>query len=115
GEAAVRVDAEDVIALRGTGRVKRAVLRKGDGTQSLKIDAVAVAIPQSPAFELVAQAGAALRYAPENGYAVGGDDRGRAAEGVWASGECTGMPFDPDALVSSAVRVAADVSEALAR
>jgi sarcosine oxidase, subunit alpha len=114
GEAAIRVDAAQVIAIRGTGRVKRAVIRQGDGTQTLKIDAVAVAIPPAPAFELPAQAGATVRYDPENGYAVVGDDRGRAAEGVWACGECTGMPFVPEALVSAALRVAADVGDALA-
>lgn len=115
GDGAIRVDAAKVVSLRGSGRVKGAVVRQGDGTRSLKIDAVAVAVPGAPAFELPAQAGAVVQYDPERGYRVICDDRGRAAEGVWASGECTAMPFDPDALVSAALRVAADVGEALAR
>ena len=38
-----------------------------------------------------------------------------AAEGVWAAGECTGAPFDPEAITRQARRVAEDVIASLRR
>jgi sarcosine oxidase subunit alpha len=74
---------------------------------------IAAALPGSPSFEVAAQAGANVKLDAHSGYAVACDDDGRCAEGVWATGECTGVPFDPEAIVKQAERVAGDVAGAL--
>ena len=57
--------------------------------------------------------GPGVRFDELSGYAVSCNERGRAADGVWAVGECTGIPFDPERIVAQAERVAADVEKAL--
>jgi sarcosine oxidase subunit alpha len=74
---------------------------------------VALALPGAPAFELCAQAGAEVRFDAALGYVVVTDEHGRAAPSVWAAGECTGKPFDPEGLRAEGQRVAADLAAAL--
>jgi sarcosine oxidase subunit alpha len=111
--AAVRIPSADVAGIQGTSRVRGVVVRGGRGDRSVEVDVVAVAVPGAPSFEVAAQAGAGVRFEALAGYAVNCDDRGRAAEGVWAVGECTGIPFDPIAIEAMAGRLADDVGRAL--
>ena len=114
GEGRVlRIAGADVAGIKGTSRVRGLVVRGARGDRTLEVDVVAVAAPGAPAFEVAAQAGAGVRFEPHAGYALNCDDRGRAAEGVWAVGECTGIPFDPVAIEAAALRVAEDVKRAL--
>jgi sarcosine oxidase subunit alpha len=127
GDAPIlRFAPEAVIDVRGVGGVRAITVREGphDGGSAPELPAegslathavavVALALPGAPAFELCAQAGAEVRFDPAIGYAVITDDHGRAAAGVWAAGECTGKPFDPEALRAEGQRVAADLAAAL--
>ncbi|HSN97143.1 MAG TPA: FAD-dependent oxidoreductase, partial [Candidatus Nanopelagicales bacterium] len=113
---AARVPVSSLTEVRGSSEVRGAILEEGAPPRRRTVKAVAVALaaPGAPAFEVAAQAGAEARYAKGVGYAVHVDDRGRAAEGVWAVGECTGAPADVGAILESARIVAADVQAALA-
>lgn len=106
---AVKVPAASVVSIKGTSRVRELYLRDAKGARTVDVEIVALAAPGAPSFEVAEQAGAAVVFDPAFGYAVRADERGRAAEGVWAAGECTGAPFDPDAIARQARRVAEDV------
>jgi sarcosine oxidase subunit alpha len=108
-----RVPVDHAVAVHGTAGVNKLELREGDTTRKVKVASIALALPGAPAFELAAQAGAETRFDPARGYAVVTDDRGRAGEGLWAAGECTGRDFDPEALMREGELVAASVLEAL--
>jgi sarcosine oxidase subunit alpha len=110
----VRVPGASVASIKGTSRVKGLIVRGDKGERAVDVDVVAVAVQGAPSFEVAAQAGAGVRFEPHAGYVLNCDDRGRAAEGVWAAGECTGIRFDPEAIESMAERVAEDAGRALA-
>ncbi|MEZ4295903.1 MAG: 2Fe-2S iron-sulfur cluster-binding protein [Polyangiaceae bacterium] len=114
GERPTRIPSADVVSFKGTSRVREVYVRDAKGGRSIPADVVATAVPGAPSFEVAAQAGADVRFDPACGYAVACDERGRAAPSVWATGECTGAPFDPEAIAAQAERVAADVRAALA-
>ena len=109
----LRVAPADVVDVRGTGGVRAITVRENGVLATHRIAVVALALPGAPAFELAAQAGAEARFDGVLGYVVVVDERGRAGEGLWAAGECTGKPFAPDALRAEAERVAADMLAAL--
>jgi sarcosine oxidase subunit alpha len=111
---AARVQLGDVVRVEGSSRVRAVVVKNGTKTRAIKVDTLAVAAPCAPSFEVVEQAGAATRYVPGVGYAVVCDERGRAAEGVWAVGECTGRPLDGEAFAKDAETIAEDVLRSLA-
>jgi sarcosine oxidase subunit alpha len=100
-----RVAEADLEAVVGRSRAEGVRVRRG---KKVAAAVVAVATPLAPAFEIAAQAGAAVRRTP-SGYAVVADERGRAGGALWAVGECTGAPFDPAALVEAARRAARDI------
>jgi sarcosine oxidase subunit alpha len=102
-----------VVDVRGTGGVRAITVREGDKLESHHVAVVALALPGAPAFELAAQAGAQTRYGPAIGYAVVVGADGRAGPSVWAAGECTGKPFDPDALKAEGERVADAIASTL--
>jgi len=104
------LEADDVLKVKGRTRVKGVVKR--DGT-SVACGVVATALPGAPAFELAVQAGASTRPG-EGGFEVVTDESGRAADNVWAAGECTGMRFDPERLVAAGERAAAAILRHLA-
>ena len=79
-------------------------MRLADGSKRT-VAAVGLALPGAPAFELAEQAGAKTRHLPA-GYAVEVDADGRAADGVFAVGECTGAGFNPEQLGDAARAVA---------
>lgn len=106
---AVRVPAPDLVRIKGSSRVKGVSVKSGSKTRSIEVGVVAFEAPASPSFEVAAQAGASVRYAPRIGYEVEVDERGRAGEGVWALGECTGRAFHPEAFESDAAMIAEDV------
>jgi hypothetical protein len=105
----VRVAAADVAAVDGTGGVKG--LRLTDGSRR-SAAVIGLALPGAPAFELAEQAGAETRHGPD-GYSVVTDADGRAGDGLFAVGECTGAPFDPAARARRAREVAAAVVASL--
>lgn len=115
----VRLPASSVESIVGTSRVRGLRTRDGDGgggsARTIDVDVIGVAIAGAPSFEVAAQAGAGVRFDELSGYAVNCDERGRAADGVWAVGECTGIRFDPDGIAAQAERVAADVEKSLER
>jgi len=114
-ETVVRVEAEAVAGVEGTAGVKRVLVRSHGSEASIKAEILALALPGAPAFELAAQAGAEVRFVPDRGYAVVCDERGRAGEGLWAAGECTGSDFEPAAIEAEARSVADDVLAYLGR
>ncbi len=108
-----RIASESVVSIKGTSRVRELYLRDAKGARTVDVEIVAFAAPGAPSFEVAEQAGAGVRFDPAFGYAVSCDERGRAADGVWASGECTGAPFEPDAITRQSQRVAEDVIASL--
>jgi len=110
----VRIGEEDLVAIKGTSHVRRVEVRAPDGSnRTIKVAAVAVATRAAPSFELCAQAGGNVFYEPGVGYVVERDAEGRIAAGVWAAGECAGLPFEPETIAADAERVAASVAAAL--
>jgi sarcosine oxidase subunit alpha len=110
---AARVALGDLVRAEGRSRVRTAVVKSGSRTRSIKVDAIAIATTGAPAFEVAAQAGAEARYQPGAGYVIACDERGRAGEGVWAVGECTGRALDVRAFAEEAARTADDVRRAI--
>jgi sarcosine oxidase subunit alpha len=106
----VRVAAASVAGIKGTSRVREIYLHGGGAVAA---DVIAAALPGAPSFEVAEQAGASVRFDPRSGYAVACDARGRAGDGVWAAGECTGAAFDPGEIIAQAIEVAADVIASL--
>lgn len=102
-----------ISAAAGSSSVERVVV---DGT-TYETDALIIDGPRSPAFELAVQAGATAEPAAF-GFRIRIDTDGRAAPGVWACGEATGIAFGTGqsaaetraALVAQAHRVAAAVA-----
>jgi sarcosine oxidase subunit alpha len=111
---ASRFPAAELVDVRGTGGVRTVAIRSNGTLVTHHAAVVALALPGAPAFELAAQAGAATRFDPARGYVVTTDADGLAAPSVWATGECAGMDFDPDALASDGTRIASSVARALA-
>ncbi len=104
-----RVREADVERVLGSAQVEGLRLKGGE---EIACGVVAVATPCAPSFELAEQRGAETRHGSA-GYAVVVDEAGRAAEGLWATGECTGAAPDVDAILAHARRVAADVLASL--
>jgi sarcosine oxidase subunit alpha len=109
----VRVPASELVRIKGSSRVRSVSVKSGSKTRAIKVGAVAFEAPAAPSFEVAAQAGASIRYAPRIGYEVEVDERGRAGEGVWALGECTGRAFHPEAFEADAAMIAEDVVQFL--
>jgi sarcosine oxidase subunit alpha len=108
-----RVALGDLVRAEGRSRVRKAVVKSGSRTRSINVDAIAIATTGAPAFEVAAQAGAEAQYQPGAGYVIACDERGRAGEGVWAVGECTGRALDGGAFAEEAARAADDIRRAL--
>jgi sarcosine oxidase subunit alpha len=124
GDRVTRVNENAVVAVRGASTVKSVTILDGFGAKNaegdsqpqkqkqkerkkaLDVRVVGVASKGAPAFELAAQAGAAVRFEAQRGYVVECDRDGRAGNGLWAVGENTGMDFDVGAIVESAERCA---------
>ncbi len=106
GQRLTRVSEEAIVGASGTGGVKHVTVREDKRERKIRTSVVAVAAPGAPAFELAAQAGATVKFATDCGYAVQCDPFGRAGDGLWAVGECTGQPFDIDGLIATAERCA---------
>lgn len=102
GERITRVNEKAVVAVRGSSTVKSVTIQDGTRKKSIATEVVGMAAPGAPAFELAAQAGASVRFDGERGYVVECDAQGRAGDGLWAVGECTGQPFDVKQLMHSA-------------
>ncbi len=110
GDRVARFDVASLLHTEGSAGVKRVVVRDGTKERTIKAEILAIAIPGAPAFEVAAQAGAEVKFVPERGFVVVVDENGRAGEGLYAVGECTGMDFDPDALIQAATRTADAIS-----
>ncbi|WP_437638900.1 (2Fe-2S)-binding protein [Sorangium sp. So ce854] len=114
---AARVPLAGLAAVHGISQVKGVTVRAApfgldSPTTDLKVAAVAVDAPAAPSFEVAAQAGARVELDRRAGYAVRVDPRGRAGDGVWALGECTGAALDIAAIERAAATVADDVLSA---
>lgn len=88
----------------GSTRVRAAVLLAADGPRRVPCDALLIDAPRAPAYELCAQAGAALVH-EERGFVVraGG---GKIRDGVFAVGEVVGTPLQSEAIAREAGVVA---------
>lgn len=95
------------VGVKGTGRVREWTVSTAAGEQRLKADVLVVDAPRAPAYELCAQAGAALVH-EDQGFVVRGPG-GRIRDGVFAVGEVLGTPLDPAAIAREADAVAASV------
>lgn len=102
GRLARGIDPSQLDSIRGASRVTGVRTTSGE---AIACEVVACATQLSPSFQLAVQAGAQTRVT-EAGFAVAVDARGRAADGVWAVGECTGLPFEVEALVRAGEAVA---------
>lgn len=91
--------------VRGSSRVKGAVVRVKGRTKEVPCDALVVCAPRSPAYELCAQAGAEVRHEPR-GFVVRTGAEGRIRVGVFACGEVRGTPLDRAAIERDADAVA---------
>lgn len=106
GERVMRIPAGAVAAVKGTSTVKSVATDDGNGKKTVPTEVVGTASKGAPAFEVAAQAGATVRFDVDRGYVVECDAHGRAGDGLWAIGECTGQDFDIAALTASAERCA---------
>jgi sarcosine oxidase, subunit alpha len=97
----------ELLRAKGSSRVSAAIVRTADGERTVRCDALLVDAPRAPAYELAAQAGAALRHEPR-GYAVV-TDGGRVRPGVYAVGELTGTPLEAGAIARDAARALASI------
>ncbi|WP_437625827.1 (2Fe-2S)-binding protein [Sorangium sp. So ce1151] len=114
GGIAARVPLAALAAVNGISQVKSVTVREApfgpdSPTTELKVVAVAVDAPAAPSFEVAAQAGARVEVGARAGYAVQVDARGRAGEGVWAIGECTGAALHLAGVEHAAAILADDV------
>jgi sarcosine oxidase subunit alpha len=107
--AKVHVVHGEPLSIRGSSKVKGIRVRSGgkkDG--DLDADVVLIDAARSPAFELPEQAGARVAH-ERRGFVVKTDAGGMIAPGFWASGEVTGLAFDPTAFVNDARKVVASI------
>lgn len=94
---AAHVPLSELQSASGTSRLRSVTLQSpGKKARTIKTQTLALCVPGAPAFEVAAQAGAQIDYAPTQGYTVQINSTGRCGEGIWALGECTGTP--PSAL-----------------
>jgi sarcosine oxidase, subunit alpha len=110
GDRAMRIAENVVQAVRGSSTVKSVTVLEGKRKRSIDAQVVAVSARGAPAFELAAQAGAAVRFESNSGYALDCDENGRAGDRIWAVGECTGMDFDVAAITAAAEKCAKAIS-----
>jgi sarcosine oxidase subunit alpha len=94
---------------RGSSRIKEVTVATASGEQTLQCDALVVDAPRAPAYELAAQAGAALAH-EARGFVVRTDGAGRIRSGVYAVGEVTDTALDPAAIASAAAAAVDSVS-----
>jgi len=97
--------APQVLRVRGNAAVRAVVLKEGDVEREVAADALLLDEPRAPAYELCLQAGAQLEHQPR-GFVVKTDEDGRIRDRLWAVGEVKGTPFEPDAILEDAGRVA---------
>jgi len=103
--------AEDEVAhIDGSSEVRGVTRRDGSKVAAC---VVATSVSGAPAFELASQAGADVEITESGGYAVVIDSTGRAGEGLWAVGECTGARFHPAELLEVGRSIAAEIASAL--
>jgi sarcosine oxidase subunit alpha len=92
------------VSAKGSRRVREWTVATAAGEQRLKADVLVVDAPRAPAYELCAQAGAALVH-EDRGFVVHALG-GRIRDGVFAVGEVAGTPLEPKAVASEADAVA---------
>ena len=110
GRAAVTVVHGEPVRVRGSSRPKAVVVRDAKGQETEHAaDVVLIDAPRSPAYELAEQAGARLAHEPR-GFVVRTEE-GRIAQGRYAVGELTGVPFEAVAIALQATQVAAKIAE----
>jgi sarcosine oxidase subunit alpha len=95
------------VRVRGSLRVREVTVREGARTRLLAADALLIDAPRAPAYELPAQAGAALEHLPRGFLAK--TDRGQIRNGVWLAGEAAGTPLDAAAMAEEARAIAAQL------
>jgi sarcosine oxidase subunit alpha len=101
-----RVAMDDVLRVEGQTRVGGVVVRAGGEERRLRADALAVAAPVSPSYELIEQVGGRVKWVPHRGFFPVAEPNGAIAEDAFVTGELCGVAFDADALSQSGTRVA---------
>jgi sarcosine oxidase subunit alpha len=89
------------VQVRGSSRVREVTIATAGGDVRVACDALLVDAPPSPAYELCAQAGGALRHEPR-GFVVSTGPGGMIREGVFATGEAVGTPLEPSRILREA-------------
>lgn len=78
-----------LLRAEGGHRLRRAVGVTSGAEVAWRVDALVVAGPRAPAFELAEQAGAQIAFVPGRGFAVRTDARGQTSvPWLWAFGSC---------------------------
>ena len=95
------------LSVRGTSRPRGVRVRTPKGEREVDADAVVIDAARSPAYELCEQAGASLVHEPR-GFVVRAE-RGRIADGIWATGEVCGVALEVTALEAHAAAVVENV------
>lgn len=98
----------ELYAANGTAEVKEVVFDGPKKKHAVKADALLVDAPRAPAYELCAQAGAALFHEPR-GFVVR-TDKTRIRQGVHAVGEVVGTPLELEAVMAEAETLVAAVA-----
>jgi sarcosine oxidase, subunit alpha len=102
------IGVSQVVRVRGSSTVSAVVVQDGEREQEVRVDALLTDEPRSPAYELCLQAGAKLVHEPR-GFVVHAEN-GHIRDGFWAVGEVCGTPFEPQAILDDARRVAQAIS-----
>jgi sarcosine oxidase subunit alpha len=89
------------VRVRGSARVREVTIATAQGEVRVACDALLVDAPPSPAYELCAQAGAALTHEPR-GFVVSTSPGGKIRDGVFAIGEAVGTPLEVSRILAEA-------------
>jgi NADPH-dependent 2,4-dienoyl-CoA reductase/sulfur reductase-like enzyme len=89
----------------GTGRVRGVVVEVDRERKKIQADALVVDAPRAPAYELLEQAGAKLAH-DGRGFSPELEGAAGVASGVFAVGECAGLPLDAAAIAAQAESLA---------
>jgi sarcosine oxidase subunit alpha len=95
------------VRAKGNLGVREVVVKEGGRVRRIKADALLVDAPRAPAYELAAQAGAALEHVTR-GF-LPKSDRGKIREGIWIAGEAAGTELEPAAIAAEARQIAEQI------
>lgn len=99
-----RVDVASLVRAEGQSRLGGVVVRDGSTEKRLRADALAVELPQEPAFELCQQLGAEVGF--DGHFRIACGDAHALGPSTWIAGQVRGLAFDPASLIADGVAAA---------